>query len=108
MIFCRPVRCHQRDLGLLRQTSLPVGPGPQTNPSEACGFHLPTLHFILLIKMFSPERNSSPIMDYIILPPEVFETILTYLDLDSVKALRLTDRKLAEMCIGPRFLGSIQ
>ncbi|KAJ5670444.1 uncharacterized protein N7477_005807 [Penicillium maclennaniae] len=58
--------------------------------------------------MFNAERNPSPIMDWTTLPPEVFEIILTYLDLDTVKALRLTDRKLAEKCIGPRFLGSIQ
>ncbi|KAJ5306735.1 hypothetical protein N7508_005750 [Penicillium antarcticum] len=47
-------------------------------------------------------------MNLTTLAPEVFETILTYLDVDTVKALRLTDRKLAERCIGPRFLGSIQ
>lgn len=47
-------------------------------------------------------------MDWTTLPAEVFEIILTYLDLDTVKALRLTDRKLAEKCIGPRFLGFIQ
>lgn len=47
-------------------------------------------------------------MDLTTLPPEVFETILTYLDLDTVKALRLTGPKPAEKCIGPRFLGSIQ
>ncbi|KAB8076119.1 hypothetical protein BDV29DRAFT_170807 [Aspergillus leporis] len=58
--------------------------------------------------MFNPKRNSSPIIDCTTLPPEIFETILTYLDIGTVKALRLTDRKLAEKCIGPRFLGSIQ
>ncbi|KAB8262136.1 hypothetical protein BDV32DRAFT_120625 [Aspergillus pseudonomiae] len=47
-------------------------------------------------------------MDCLILPLEVFQTILTYLDLDSVKALRLTNRRLAGMCIGPRFLTSLQ
>ncbi|KAF5855117.1 hypothetical protein ETB97_010034 [Aspergillus alliaceus] len=46
-------------------------------------------------------------MDCIIPPPGIFETILTYLDLDSVKA-RPTTQKLAEKCIGPRFLGFIQ
>lgn len=58
--------------------------------------------------MFNPERGLSSIVDWTTLPPEVFETILTYLDLDTVKALRLTGRKLAEKCIGPRFLGSVQ
>ncbi|OGM46189.1 hypothetical protein ABOM_004866 [Aspergillus bombycis] len=47
-------------------------------------------------------------MDCQMLPLEVFETILTYLDLDSVKALRLTNRGLAGKCIGPRFLATIQ
>ncbi|RAH78955.1 hypothetical protein BO86DRAFT_402298 [Aspergillus japonicus CBS 114.51] len=42
------------------------------------------------------------------LPPETFESTLTYLDLESIKALRLVDRKLAEKCIGPRFLRCIQ
>jgi hypothetical protein len=62
----------------------------------------------LTFQRFASERNSSPVMDWTTLPAEVFEIILTYLDLDTVKALRLTDRKLAEKCIGPRFLGSIQ
>ncbi|PLB53589.1 hypothetical protein P170DRAFT_451648 [Aspergillus steynii IBT 23096] len=47
-------------------------------------------------------------MAWITLPPEVFEIILTYLDLDSVKALRLTSRQLAQSCIGPHFLRCIQ
>ncbi|KAB8229017.1 uncharacterized protein BDW43DRAFT_322440 [Aspergillus alliaceus] len=58
----------------------------------------------------SCSLKSSPqsgIMDCIIPPPGIFETILTYLDLDSVKA-RPTTQKLAEKCIGPRFLGFIQ
>ncbi|PYI04610.1 hypothetical protein BO78DRAFT_462451 [Aspergillus sclerotiicarbonarius CBS 121057] len=42
------------------------------------------------------------------LPVELFETILTYLDVESVKAIRLTNRELAKRCIGPRFLASIQ
>ncbi|PYI36057.1 hypothetical protein BP00DRAFT_491989 [Aspergillus indologenus CBS 114.80] len=42
------------------------------------------------------------------LPPEIFESTLTYLDLESINALRLVDRKLAEKCIGPRFLRCIQ
>ncbi|PIG82869.1 hypothetical protein AARAC_003153 [Aspergillus arachidicola] len=42
------------------------------------------------------------------LPPEVFETVLTYLDLTSVKSLRLTNQVLAQRCLGPRFLGTIQ
>lgn len=58
--------------------------------------------------MSDPERNPSLIVDWTTLPPELFETILTYLDLDSVKALRLTDRKFAEKCIGPRFSSFIQ
>ncbi|KAJ5330352.1 hypothetical protein N7476_000135 [Penicillium atrosanguineum] len=58
--------------------------------------------------MCSPGRHSSPIMDWTKLPPEVLEIILTHLDLDTVKALRLTDRKLADKCIGPCFLSSIQ
>ncbi|KAE8387074.1 hypothetical protein BDV23DRAFT_195997 [Aspergillus alliaceus] len=45
-------------------------------------------------------------MDCIIPPPGIFETILTYLDLDSVKA-RLTTQKLAEKCIGPPSLRSL-
>ncbi|KAB8275245.1 hypothetical protein BDV30DRAFT_207970 [Aspergillus minisclerotigenes] len=42
------------------------------------------------------------------LPPEVFETVLAYLDLDSIKALRLTNQVLAQMCLGPRFVGCVQ
>ncbi|RAK98466.1 uncharacterized protein BO80DRAFT_495496 [Aspergillus ibericus CBS 121593] len=53
--------------------------------------------------MSSPE-GSHPLY---YLPAELFEKILTYLDLDSVKAFRLTNRKLADRCIGPRFLASI-
>ncbi|OOQ86282.1 hypothetical protein PEBR_22805 [Penicillium brasilianum] len=40
--------------------------------------------------------------------PELLETILKYLDLDSIKALRLTNREFAEKCLGPRFLSFIQ
>jgi hypothetical protein len=58
--------------------------------------------------MFDSKGNSSPIIDWTTLPPELFEIIITYLDLDEVKALRLTARKFAEKCIGPRFLGSIE
>lgn len=47
-------------------------------------------------------------MHLIILPGGVFERILTYVDLNGVKSLRLTNRKLAQMCIGPRFLNTIQ
>ncbi|KAB8211894.1 hypothetical protein BDV34DRAFT_184428 [Aspergillus parasiticus] len=47
-------------------------------------------------------------MDCCTLPPEVFETVLAYLDLESVKALRLTSQSLAQRCLGPRFLGTIQ
>ncbi|PYH31617.1 uncharacterized protein BO87DRAFT_418092 [Aspergillus neoniger CBS 115656] len=42
------------------------------------------------------------------LPTEIFETLLSYLDLDSIKVLRLTSGSLARRCIGPRFLESIQ
>lgn len=41
------------------------------------------------------------------LPTELFETLLSYLDVDSIKALRLTCNKLAKRCIGPRFLAFI-
>jgi hypothetical protein len=58
--------------------------------------------------MSNIEGNPSLVVDWTTLPPELFETILTYLDLDSVKALRLTNRKFAERCIGPRFLSFIQ
>ncbi|KAL5366365.1 hypothetical protein BJX96DRAFT_169866 [Aspergillus floccosus] len=47
-------------------------------------------------------------MTFTTIPPEFLEKLLTYLDLDTVKALRLTDKKLAGRCIGPRFLSSIQ
>ncbi|RAK76516.1 leucine-rich repeat domain-containing protein [Aspergillus fijiensis CBS 313.89] len=36
------------------------------------------------------------------LPPEIFQQVLTDLDLASIKALRLTTRTLAEKCLGPR------
>ena len=84
-----------------------VSPGAYITPLKACNFHLSTLQFILLVVLFNTEANSSLIMDLTTLPPEIFETILTYLDLHRVKALRLTNRKLADLCIGPRFLGSI-
>ncbi|GKZ25573.1 hypothetical protein AbraIFM66951_001345 [Aspergillus brasiliensis] len=42
------------------------------------------------------------------LPTELFEAVLSYLDLNSIKALRLTSQSLAKRCMGPRFLGSIQ
>ncbi|KAJ5124314.1 uncharacterized protein N7515_008139 [Penicillium bovifimosum] len=58
--------------------------------------------------MSDSEGNPSLIVSWTTLPPEPFETILTYLDVDSVKALRLTDRRFAEKCVGPRFLSFIQ
>jgi hypothetical protein len=58
--------------------------------------------------MSDPEGNPSLVVDWTTPPSELFETILTYLDIDSVKALRLTDRRFAEQCIGQRFLGFIQ
>ncbi|KAE8151528.1 hypothetical protein BDV25DRAFT_128696 [Aspergillus avenaceus] len=42
------------------------------------------------------------------LPIEIFESILGYLDLNSVKALRLADCKFAQRCLGPRYLSCIQ
>ncbi|OJZ81672.1 hypothetical protein ASPFODRAFT_52074 [Aspergillus luchuensis CBS 106.47] len=42
------------------------------------------------------------------LPTELLEILLSYLDVNSIKALRLTCNKLAKRCIGPRFLASIQ
>ncbi|OOG00328.1 hypothetical protein ASPCADRAFT_158261 [Aspergillus carbonarius ITEM 5010] len=54
--------------------------------------------------MFNPERDNG--LQY--LPAIPFEIILTYLDLESVKALRLTSPILAEKCIGPRFSKCIQ
>lgn len=62
----------------------------------------------MLTEISDPAENPSFFIDWTTLPPELFETILTYLDLDSVKALRLTDRKFAEKCIGPRFSSFIQ
>lgn len=47
-------------------------------------------------------------MNWTTLPLEILETILTYLDLDDIKALRLASRLLAGKCVGPRFLGFIQ
>ena len=41
-------------------------------------------------------------------PLELFEKILTFLDIDSIKALRLSGKSGAEMSLGPRFLNSIQ
>lgn len=37
------------------------------------------------------------------LPPEVVERIIQYVDLDTIKSLRLTSRVLGERCLGPRF-----
>lgn len=42
------------------------------------------------------------------LPLEIFETILAYLDLDSVKALRLVHPTFSESCIGPYFLSFVR
>ncbi|RAL13443.1 uncharacterized protein BO97DRAFT_366979 [Aspergillus homomorphus CBS 101889] len=54
--------------------------------------------------MFNPERYAG-LHD---LPQEIFEEVLTYLEIESLKTLRLVDRKLAEKCFGPRFLKCIQ
>ncbi|PWY75303.1 hypothetical protein BO94DRAFT_524192 [Aspergillus sclerotioniger CBS 115572] len=54
--------------------------------------------------MSTPDRHNG--LQY--LPAIPFETVLTYVDLESIKALRLTNRTLAEKCIGPRFLKSIE
>ncbi|RDH35963.1 hypothetical protein BDQ94DRAFT_185971 [Aspergillus welwitschiae] len=42
------------------------------------------------------------------LPTELFEALLSYLDVDSIKTLRLTSGKIAKRCLGPRFLACIQ
>lgn len=60
------------------------------------------------MKMSDPGRMKSFGIDWTTLSPELLETILTYLDLDSIKALRLTNREVAEKCLGPRFLTFIQ
>lgn len=60
------------------------------------------------MKMADPGRIKSFGIDWATLSPELLETILTYLNLDSIKALRLTNREFAEKCLGPRFLSFIQ
>ncbi|EHA25768.1 hypothetical protein ASPNIDRAFT_43818 [Aspergillus niger ATCC 1015] len=42
------------------------------------------------------------------LPTELFEALLSYLDVDSIKTLRLTSGKIAKRCLGPQFLACIQ
>lgn len=37
------------------------------------------------------------------LPIVVVDKILEYLDLETIKSLRLTDRTWSELCLGPRF-----
>lgn len=49
-----------------------------------------------------------PIMTWSRLPLEVLETILTYLDLASIKALRLVDRELSVRCLGPHFVRHVR
>lgn len=42
------------------------------------------------------------------IPPEVLERILTHLDVESIKRLRLVNRSLSKNCIGPYFRSFIQ
>lgn len=42
------------------------------------------------------------------IPPEVLERILTHLDVESIKRLRLINRSLSKNCIGPYFRSFIQ
>ncbi|KAJ5698719.1 hypothetical protein N7462_000724 [Penicillium macrosclerotiorum] len=42
------------------------------------------------------------------LPPEIVQAIISFLDLDNIKALRLGSRDLAAITLGPRFLGFIR
>lgn len=42
------------------------------------------------------------------LPPELLETILKYVDLDSMRSLRLTCHNLARDCLGPHFLSFVR
>ncbi|RAL13472.1 uncharacterized protein BO97DRAFT_442475 [Aspergillus homomorphus CBS 101889] len=49
--------------------------------------------------MSNPEPKGRRLHD---LSPEIFQQILTDLDPESIKALRLTTRTLAEKCLGPR------
>lgn len=60
------------------------------------------------MKMSGSGRNKTFGIDWTTISPELLETILTYLDLDSIKTLRLTNREFAEKCLGPRFLSFIQ
>lgn len=41
------------------------------------------------------------------LPAELFEAILSYLDLQSIKCLRLTSKSVASSCLGPTFLSYV-
>jgi hypothetical protein len=45
----------------------------------------------LTFQHLTSEHPLSHVMNWTNLPPEIFETILRYLDLDTVKALRLTN-----------------
>lgn len=65
-------------------------------------------HFDSIFSIHNSHLAETMILSITTLPTEVFELILTYLDLDSVKALRRTERSLAARCLGPRFLGSLQ
>lgn len=48
------------------------------------------------------------IMPWLKIPPEVLERILTYLDVESIKRLRLVNRSLSKNCIGPYFRSFIR
>ena len=57
------------------------------------------------LDVLSPSSTSfHPIMTWPHLPSEVLENILTYLDLASIKALRLVHRELGVRCLGPHFV----
>ncbi|KAF9893537.1 hypothetical protein FE257_010849 [Aspergillus nanangensis] len=43
-------------------------------------------------------------MNWLYLPPEIFETVLSHVDLDGIKSLRLASTAFSAACIGPRFL----
>ena len=42
-------------------------------------------------------------MSWFQIPPEILERILTYLDVESIKRLRLVNRSLSKDCVGPCF-----
>ncbi|KAI2813148.1 hypothetical protein CBS115989_9725 [Aspergillus niger] len=52
--------------------------------------------------LWSHDRNVVTVFS------ELFEALLSYLDVDSIKTLRLTSGKIAKRCLGPQFLACIQ